>query len=162
VENNIKDIKNGMDFTPKDTKFTLANLAIFILDKVIDYSLDIYKDRVHIPEEKKWRVAMKNEYFYSSFSLTSRKKNYAALKDIQEGVVFKKPKLDVKGLMFIKSVVNGNLGADVEALDHLASQAPAFQILHRLRRVLEIALVEARNLVHQLEQILTDGWLAMA
>ena len=51
---------------------------------------------------------------------------------------------------------------DVEALDHLASQAPAFQILHRLRRVLEIALVEARNLVHQLEQILADGWLAMA
>src|SRR5690606_33437714 len=51
---------------------------------------------------------------------------------------------------------------DVEALDHLASQAPALQILHRLRRVLEIALVEARNLVHQLEQILADGRLAIA
>ncbi len=50
---------------------------------------------------------------------------------------------------------------DVEALDHLASQASAFQILHRLRRVLEIALVEARNLVHQLEQILADGRLAI-
>lgn len=128
-----------MDFTPKDTKFTLANLAIFILDKVIDYSLDIYKDRVHIPEEKKWRVAMKNEYFYSSFSLTSRKKNYAALKDIQEGVVFKKPKLDVKGLMFIKSVVNGNLGAEVEGIIENLVLRPekisGVEILKALRRL---------------------------
>ncbi len=51
---------------------------------------------------------------------------------------------------------------DVEALDHLASQTPAFQILHRLRRVLEIALIKAGDLVHQLEQILADGWLAIA
>ncbi|MNM19725.1 hypothetical protein D3C81_300430 [compost metagenome] len=49
--------------------------------------------------------------------------------------------------------------AYVEALDHFTGQTAPFEVFHRLRRVLKIALIEAGNLVHQLEQVLADGRL---
>ncbi len=51
--------------------------------------------------------------------------------------------------------------ANVESFDHFTGQAAAFEVLHRMGSALEIALVEAGDLVHQLEQILADCGLAI-
>lgn len=137
-----------LDFLDKDgLEFTLTNTATVIVDKAIADSLYDYTTRLNIPEEHKLRVSMKNEYYYTVFGLTSRKKNYFALTSIKEGVVFPKPKLDVKGLMFIKSVVNPNTAKKIEYIyDKLILRSEVVDI----RAVLK-ALEESSN---ELEDLL--------
>ena len=49
--------------------------------------------------------------------------------------------------------------ADVEALDYFPGQTAPFEVLHRMGSALQVAFVEAGDLVHQLKEILTDGGL---
>ncbi|WP_369122707.1 family B DNA polymerase, partial [Pseudomonas aeruginosa] len=44
------------------------------------------------------RLNMKNEYLYASYVTTSMSKHYFALQLMVEGVLNKKPKLDLKGV----------------------------------------------------------------
>lgn len=100
--------------TDVEIDFTYTNILAIISDKAISISMENYTENLQVPVEYRDRVAMKNEYYYSDFALTKRKKNYAGLMCLKEGVAFSKPKLDVKGLMFIKSVVNENTAEKIE------------------------------------------------
>ena len=124
------------DFTKRDNTFTVSNIATVIIDETIKYSLEIYKECVNIPVQERPLVAFKNEYYYNSFALTSRKKNYIGLCDIKEGVVYDKSKLDVKGLMFIKSSVNEIIGKKVEdILEMDILRAESIDLPHIIRRI---------------------------
>ena len=102
------------NMTERENKFNIANIATFIVDHSIRYGLELYKEAVHIPDRYKFRINMKTEFYYSTFALTSRKKNYAAICDIKEGVIYPTGKLDIKGLMLTKSSVNANIGGMVK------------------------------------------------
>ena len=97
-------------FTDKQNDFTFINAGTILVEVAVRDVLATYTDSVHIPEVHKPKVVFKNEYLYSMFLLTTRMKNYVGLCDIKEGVVFEKPKIDVKGLMYTKSSVNDVIG----------------------------------------------------
>jgi len=127
--------------TENEIDFTYTNTLAIIADSAVAESLYNWTTNLKVPEELKNRVAMKNEYYYSDFALTKRKKNYAGLMCLKEGVPFPKPKLDVKGLMFIKSVVNEETSKIIEDIvenDVLrSSKINITKILYKLNNAAE-------------------------
>jgi len=65
-----------------------------------------YLGYVNVAEEDRQYINMKNEFYYSRVVVTYAKKSYIAWLLRQEGVVLKKPKLDVKGVNFFKSTAS--------------------------------------------------------
>lgn len=130
-----------------DLEFTYTNLIAVITDEAVKTSMTNYTEALNVPEELRSRVAMKNEYYYSDFCLTSKKKNYAALMCIKEGVAFPKPKLDVKGLMFIKSVVNEKTAAKIENIVE--------NMMLRSKKIdVKAILLELENCAEEMNEIL--------
>lgn len=127
------------NFSKDELWFTLSNISTTIVTSAIDYSLERYKDHVNILDEYKPRINMKNEYLYKRFVLTSRKKNYLGTIKLKEGMVYKKDKLDTKGLSFTKSNFNQSLCDNVEEIvenDIMKSENIDLKnILKRLRNI---------------------------
>lgn len=73
----------------------------------------VHRDRI-------FDVFMKNEYKFKMFATTSMAKHYWALKTAQEGNVFTKPKLELKGANMISSSTPGDIVDDVS--DFLLNQ----------------------------------------
>ena len=65
-----------------------------------------YCGTANIAEEDRQHINMKNEFYYSRVMVTFAKKSYVGLQKRQEEVVFKEPKIDVKGVNFFKSTAS--------------------------------------------------------
>ena len=104
------------NMTDDNKYFTMSNMCAIVICEVIDASLNRYKDHVNILPEKSKCLKLKNEFLFSKFLLTSRKKNYVAIVRLCEGKAYPAPKLDVKGLVFTKSSVNATIGEKVESI----------------------------------------------
>lgn len=100
--------------TDDNKYFTISNMCATVICEVIDSALNRYKDHVNILPEKSKCLKLKNEFLFSKFLLTSRKKNYVSIVRLCEGKAYPAPKLDVKGLVFTKSSVNATIGEKVE------------------------------------------------
>lgn len=79
-----------------------TNLLIFVITDVIANTLDVFLEHSNVQPEYRTKTGMKNEFYYKSILLTPAKKHYMGAQLIQEGVVFKKPELDIKGMDFKK------------------------------------------------------------
>lgn len=124
-----------------DKEFTITNTLAVISDEAITISMANYTEALHVPKDLRDRVAMKNEYYYSDFGLTPRKKNYAGLMCLKEGVAFAKPKLDVKGMMFIKSVVNANTAAKISnVVENMILRSDSLDLTKILRELDDCAI----------------------
>lgn len=55
------------------------------------------------------KINMKNEFLLKTLMLTNGKKHYASLVTMQEGVIFKEPEVDIKGLAIKKTNTNKNV-----------------------------------------------------
>lgn len=87
-------------------KLRVLNVLSDISTKAITERLWEYTGTVNIPEEDRQYIKMKNEFYYSRIIITFAKKSYIGLQKRQEGVVFKTPELDVKGVNFFKSTAS--------------------------------------------------------
>ena len=96
--------------TDDNTFYTISNFCATIMMQVIDVALDRYKSRVNILPEKFDCLKLKNEFLFTKVLITSRKKNYLTVVALKEGKPYPDRKLDVKGLPFMKSSVNQNIG----------------------------------------------------
>ena len=114
IESIISHIETPFDYDA--TYFTVSNICATIICEVIDSALNRYKDHVNILPEKSGCLKLKNEFLFSKFLLTSRKKNYVTVVVLCEGKAYPKPKLDSKGLVYTKSSVNSTIGDSVEEI----------------------------------------------
>lgn len=117
--NKITEVLSDIDdrtMTADNKYYTISNMCATIICEVIDSALNRYKDHVNILPEKSGCLRLKNEFLFSKFLLTSRKKNYVAIVRLCEGKAYPAPKLDVKGLVFTKSSVNATIGEKVESI----------------------------------------------
>ncbi|MDE6041388.1 MAG: hypothetical protein K2F99_07405, partial [Muribaculaceae bacterium] len=65
-----------------------------------------YLGYIHVPDDERKYIKMKNEFYYSRIVVTFAMKSYIALLKRREEVVLKTPELDVKGVNFFKSTAS--------------------------------------------------------
>ena len=80
-------------------------LSTFSTAAIMD-RLWYYCGTANIAEEDRKHINMKNEFYYTRVMVTFAKKSYVGLQKRQEEVVFKEPKIDVKGVNFFKSTAS--------------------------------------------------------
>lgn len=77
--------------------YQISALVIYWLHHAVKYALKRFSINFgYVPDETE-RLAMKNEFLFPVMMIYPIKKTYVGLQLIQEGVVFKQPKLDIKG-----------------------------------------------------------------
>lgn len=77
--------------------YQISALVIYWLHHAVKFALKRFSIAFgYVPDETE-RLAMKNEFLFPAMMIYPIKKTYVGLQLIQEGVVFKKPKLDIKG-----------------------------------------------------------------
>ena len=82
------------------------NVIMYLATNVINETYTRYGIEVGIPEEFTGRINMKNEFLLETLMVTSGKKHYASIVLMQEGTIYKKPQVDIKGLAIKKSNTN--------------------------------------------------------
>jgi len=94
-----------------NTKFTseavgLSAAVMTINTQAMDHNIKVFAKNMNITHEAMCLLNMKNEFFWSVFVAANVSKHYYANTVIQEGNVFAKPKLELKGVHLIASTVN--------------------------------------------------------
>lgn len=84
----------------------IVNTLAVLTTKAVTQTLFNYLGYVNVAVEDRPQINMKNEFYYSTVITTFAKKSYVGLQLRQEGVVFKEPVLDVKGVNFFKSTAS--------------------------------------------------------
>lgn len=77
--------------------------VVFLTCQIITHTLACLSAAMGVRGEGVLKLAMKNEYAFPVFLLTGRAKHYSASKLAQEGNVFAKTKMEIKGVGFIDS-----------------------------------------------------------
>lgn len=76
----------------------VANVMVYFSAETIRHLLAMYSANLGANVKEIHRLSMKNEFYFPVFSLTSRAKHYFAYVAAQEGNVFKKMKMEIKGV----------------------------------------------------------------
>ena len=95
--------------TPNDNvRYSIINVLAYILDRVInDYMEKFCTNNHSLPTDKTvgtepnraCKILMKNEYTFRRLMMTTVKKNYASLMEVQEGnLIPENKRLDIKGI----------------------------------------------------------------
>lgn len=97
---------------------------VFIMCQIISHNLALLAGGQGVTREYQPRLAMKNEFAFSVFGLTNIAKHYYAHQLAKEGGVFKKPKLEIKGVQFKDSnsppaLIQMNENLIVEVMDQI-------------------------------------------
>lgn len=90
---------------PQDNlRYSIINILAYFLDKAINkYMVEFTKGSGSYSEGKPCKILMKNEFLFKRTLLTTVKKAYATLQELQEGhMVPKNKQLDIKGIAAIK------------------------------------------------------------
>jgi len=96
-------------FTPEAV--ALSAVVMTINTQVIDHNIKVFSKNMNIQDSLVDLLKMKNEYFWSAFITANVSKHYYANTWIQEGNVFAKPKLELKGVHLIASSANQDIVA---------------------------------------------------
>ena len=93
---------------PEDPTSVVANINVimYLATNIINETYIRYGMEVGIPEEFTTRINMKNEFLLETLMTTTNKKHYASIVLMQEGVIYKNPKIDLKGLSIKKTNTN--------------------------------------------------------
>lgn len=84
----------------------LSAAVMTINTQVIDHYLKIMSNNMNVGKGEIEELKMKNEYYWDIFTSTNVSKHYFANVKIQEGNVFDKPDLELKGVHLIASKAN--------------------------------------------------------
>ena len=71
---------------------------VFLVSELMLHILAIQSKNMGVSDKRLRLLAMKNEFYFAVLSMTTRSKHYYASQDAQEGVMFAKAKLEVKGV----------------------------------------------------------------
>lgn len=89
----------------------LVCTVVYIVSQHIAHILGMMTGFLNISVEKRPLIAMKNEFYFSTFITTSLGKHYCAKAKAQEGILFKpgKEEKEIKGVVFKHSKVPGHI-----------------------------------------------------
>lgn len=73
-------------------------VMVFLISELIIHILAQLSANMGVSVNKLRMLAMKNEYYFAVLCMTTRSKHYYASQDAREGLMFEKPKLEVKGV----------------------------------------------------------------
>ncbi len=96
---------NPFEIIPQDNmRYSIINILAYFLDKAINsYMIEFTKGSGSYSEDKPCKILMKNEFLFKRTLLTTVKKAYATIQELQEGhMVPKNKQLDIKGIAAIK------------------------------------------------------------
>lgn len=96
VKDWIQWYQKDMKFTP--TAFSINSIVVYWLSKSIKNLLVHMSKAFGAVGDDVYKMNMKNEFMMPIEIVTSLKKHYASILAIQEGVFYKEPKLDIKGV----------------------------------------------------------------
>lgn len=102
------------EFSPM--ALSVANTVVYFAGQTVRHIMASLAGNMGVHQKDIFRLAMKNEYFMPVFVMTGRAKHYFAYISAQEGNVFKKMKLDIKGVGLRNSNVPVALTAQSHAL----------------------------------------------
>lgn len=110
-------------FTPEAVGLSAAVMTINT--QVIDHNIKVFAKNMNVEDSSVELLKMKNEYFWSVFVTANVSKHYFANTWIQEGNVYAKPKLELKGVHLIASA--GNQDVAKIAHDGMTSMLTAIE-----------------------------------
>lgn len=100
----LNSVENKID---EQRAFREIYTIIHIITLMIRKVLITFQKRANLIPNSHGETNMKNEFLYLTILTTAAKKHYAGIVKVQEGNVFKNPKVDIKGLEFRKPSMAG-------------------------------------------------------
>lgn len=177
IRNLFKENKLN-NLSDEEAWLSITNLTNLVLFKSTESVLYRYCTHCNIPEDYKQYVAMKNEFIYDVFLLTSARKNYIARVLLEEGNLLKTPEIQFKGLGFIKSSFNAKVSKAIKRIvtDNIISLEPTSlkEVLHELMEIEAefkkqastqkeaIELFNIKKLKHNKEDLDPTDWRVIA
>lgn len=76
----------------------ITGVTTFIVSQVIAHNLAMLCAQVGVEKDQLFRATMKTEFQFNIFAVTPATKHYMATKEFKEGVVYDKPKYEIKGV----------------------------------------------------------------
>lgn len=129
--------------TFSDEAKRLVFALVFLVSEVVMHILALQSTNMGVAEKKLRLLAMKNEYYFAVLSLTTRSKHYYASQDAQEGVMFAKARMEVKGVGLRDSKVPPKINkAAKKMMDHIITQIKAEKPLDLPAMLKQIADIE--------------------
>ena len=110
----IKKVKSNVSkkkFT-KAENTCIVNLFTHCITKFIERVFYNVCTNYNVVEKDRHRISMKNEFLFERVVLTENKKQYAAKLLMKEGIIYDKPKYEIKGLQ-IKKVGTPKVARDI-------------------------------------------------
>lgn len=96
-------------FEVNDISVGLAGALTYISSENIVHQLSRLSTYMNVDEGELRRIAMKNEWYWPTFTTTNAAKHYFADAAIQEGNVFSEPELEIKGVHLKSSNIPGEV-----------------------------------------------------
>lgn len=110
----INQIFGSVSFSVKAKQVVFA--IVFLVSEMMVHILAIQSANMGVSLSKMRLLSMKNEYYFAVLSMTMRSKHYYASQDAQEGVMFKKAELEVKGVGLRDSKVPKRINDKAKAM----------------------------------------------
>jgi len=96
--------------------FAVAGAVMFMATQCIAHNLAIYSANLNVDRKKLFMAAMKPEFVFSIFALTSAGKHYFTYVNIKEGSVYKKMETEIKGVHLKSSASPKIITDDVKVM----------------------------------------------
>lgn len=117
----------------------------------IAHSLAMLSANMGVDRQAIFRLSMKNEYAFPQFAITSASKHYFCTMSMQEGNVFEKTKLDIKGV--------GLRGSEYPAITLERSDALMMEILGKIDKSILIDEVDLLKRISTWEKEVVESVL---
>lgn len=125
-----------------DEAIALAAAVMTINTNLIAHGLKILANNMNIAEDSVDLLAMKNEFFWPVFTVANVNKHYYAATAIQEGNVFEKMELELKGVHFLASnadkLVVSEIHKMLEEVNNTVSSNGKISLYKYCKRVADI------------------------
>lgn len=99
-----------------DDENSTSDVIIFLAAQTVQHLLAKMSGNYGVHPDRVFDIQMKNEYKFDIFTPTTMAKHYFAMQSAQEGNVYRKPKLEMKGANFISSATPGDVVKDVKEM----------------------------------------------
>lgn len=104
------------DIVFTDESISIAASVMTINSQLVDHGLKVLANNMNIAEDAVELIKMKNEFFWPVFTVANVNKHYYASTSIQEGNVFPKPELELKGVHFLASNVDKTVVKEIHGM----------------------------------------------
>lgn len=92
----VKFYQGSLEFT--ETSVAVTNVMIYLNSQMVAHCLATASRQLGVKDHNLYRLKMKNEFFFPIYMRANRAKHYASLTDACEGMLYKAPDLDIKGV----------------------------------------------------------------